>query len=240
MAIGLTARQAKFPGLFQAGKAVSGLVLALALAACTTVEGTNALTDVGTFEREVMSSTARGVGLIPGEAPKEDLTKPRAPLVLPGSAQTLPPPSSATAMAQLPANSDTVQIDTTNLSEADIQRLRNAKVVDLRSVSGRPLTDAEARALTARMQRANMSVSVNTERPLYLPPEEYFTRVGDADLVCAVGNGEIVSINDPKCPESVRKAIRASQAPKLNTSGTPGSLSGGAGANLSESEISNQ
>lgn len=240
MAIGLTTRQAKFPGLFQAGRAAGGLVLALALAACTTVEGTNALTDVGTFEREVMSSTARGVGLIPGEAPKEDLTKPRAPLVLPGSVQTLPAPAAATARAQLPANSDTVQINTANLSEADIQRLRNAKVVDLRSTSGRPLTDAEARALTARMQRANMSVTVNTDRPLYLPPEEYFTRVGDADMVCAVGNGEIVSINDPKCPASVRNAIRASMAPKLNPNGTAGSLSGGANANLGQSEISNQ
>jgi hypothetical protein len=239
MKMGLSGHQAALREFSFLGKAAVGLVLALTLAACTTVEGTNALTDVGTFEREVMSSTARGVGLIPGEAPKEDLTKPRAPLVLPGSAQTLPPPSARTAKAQLPANSDTVQINTTNLSEADIQRLRNAKVVDLRSVSGRPLTDAEARALTARMQRANMSVTVNTDRPLYLPPEEYFTRVGDADMVCAAGNGEIVSINDPKCPTSVRNAIRAAQAPKLNNAGTPGSLSGGAGANLRASEISN-
>ncbi|WP_108395565.1 hypothetical protein [Devosia submarina] len=236
MAIGLTAEQAKLSGLFGAGKAVGGILLAMALAACTTVEGTNALTDVGTFEREVMSSTARGVGLIPGEKPKEDLTKPRAPLVLPGSAQTLPPPSTTTAKAQLPANSDTVQINTANLSEADIQRLRNAKVVDLRSVSGRPLTDAEARALTARMQRANMSVTVNTDRPLYLPPEEYFTRVGDAEMVCAVGNGEIVSINDPKCPAKVRNAIRAAQAPKLNNAGTPGSLSSGVGAGLTNDD----
>lgn len=236
MAIGLTAWQAKHSGLFGAGKAAAGLMLVLALAACTTVEGTNALTDVGTFEREVMSSTARGVGLIPGEAPKEDLTKPRAPLVLPGSAQSLPPPASATATARLPANSDTVQLDTTSLSEADVQRLRNAKVVDMRSVSGRPLTEAEARALTARMQRANMSVTVNNQRPLYLPPEEYFTRVGDADLVCAVGNGEIVSINDPKCPASVRNAIRAAQAPKLNNTGPGGSLSSGVGAGLTASE----
>jgi hypothetical protein len=236
MAFGLTTRQATFSGWSGAGKAVSGLLLALALAACTTVEGTNALTDVGTFEREVMSSTARGVGLIPGEAPKEDLTKPRAPLVLPASAQALPSPSSTAAVAQLPANSDTVQIDTTNLSEADIQRLRNAKVVDLRSVSGRPLTEAEARALTARMQRANMSVSVNTDRPLYMPPEEYFTRVGDSEMVCSIGNGQIVSINDPKCPESVRKAIRAAMAPKLSTSDSPGML----GGSLTESQITNR
>jgi hypothetical protein len=237
MKMGLSGHQSALKGLSFAGKSAIGLVLAMALAACTTVEGTNALTDVGTFEREVMSSTARGVGLIPGEAPKEDLTQARAPLVLPASGQTLPPPSTTTAMAQLPANSDTVQLDTTNLSEADIQRLRNAKVVDLRSLSGRPLTEAEARALTARMQRANMSVSVNTDRPLYLPPEEYFTRVGNADLVCAVGNGEIVSVDDPKCPESVRKAIRSSMASKPNTSGSGRSISGGPDASLKDSEV---
>lgn len=208
MLIGLTGQQTAR----RAGLASLGLVLALALAACTTVEGTNALTDVGTFEREVMSSTARGLGLIPGEAPKEDLTMARAPLVLPQSGQALPAPAAEVALAQLPANSDTVQIDTSNLTEADIQRLRNAKVVDLRSLSGRPLTEAEARALTARMQAANMSVTVNGKRPLYLPPEEYFTRVGNAELVCAVGNGEVVSINDPKCPEAVRRALRT-QAP---------------------------
>src|SRR5688572_3227227 len=132
MAMGLTGQGAGLRGFYQAGKIVSGLVLALALAACTTVEGTNALTDAGTFEREVMSSTARGIGLIPGEAPKEDLTKPRAPLVLPASGQALPAPASETATAQLPVDSDTVRIDTANLSEADITRLRNAKVVDMR------------------------------------------------------------------------------------------------------------
>ncbi|HEY0032093.1 MAG TPA: hypothetical protein VGB81_02410 [Devosia sp.] len=240
MKMGLSGHQSALKGFSFACKGAVGLVLAMALAACTTVEGTNALTDVGTFEREVMSSTARGVGLIPGEAPKEDLTQARAPLVLPASGQTLPPPSREAAAAQLPVNSDTVQVDTTSLSQADIQRLRNAKVVDLRSTSGRPLTEAEARSLTARMQRANMSVSVNTDRPLYLPPEEYFTRVGDSDMVCSIGNGQIVSINDPKCPESVRKAIRASMAPKLNDAGSTGSLSGGSRANLSETEISNQ
>lgn len=233
MAIGLTGQQATRKGFFAAAKVAAGLFVALSLAACTTVEGTNALTDAGTFEREVMSSTARGVGLIPGETPKADLTKPRAPLVLPSSSQALPAPAPEAAMAQLPVNSDTVKIDTANLSEADIQRLRNAKVVDLRSLSGRALTEGEARALTARMQAANMSVSVNGKRPLYLPPEEYFTRVGDANLVCAVGNGEIVSINDPKCPESVRKAIRAS-TPMV---GSSGSIAGGPDATLDKNDI---
>ncbi|MCS6759596.1 MAG: hypothetical protein MO852_12035 [Candidatus Devosia euplotis] len=44
------------------------LVFALALAACTTVEGTNALSDPATFEREVMNFTAHGIGLIPRRA----------------------------------------------------------------------------------------------------------------------------------------------------------------------------
>jgi len=229
MAMGLTGQGAGLRGFYQTGKIVSGLLLALALTACTTVEGTNALTDAGTFEREVMSSTARGVGLIPGEAPKEDLTKPRAPLVLPASGQALPPPAPESSIAQLPVDSDTVRIDTANLSEADITRLRNAKVVDMRTLSGRALTEGEARALTARMQAANMSVSVNGKRPLYMPPEEYFTRVGNADLVCAVGNGEIVSLNDPKCPEAVRKAMRANAPSPLSPS-----IAGGPGVSLDD------
>lgn len=233
MRIGLTGQQTVLRAAPRVGLAAMGLLIALALGACTTVEGTNALTDVGTFEREVMSSTARGIGLIPGEAPKADLTQARAPLVLPQSGQALPAPSTS-AVAQLPANSDTVRIDTTNLSEADIQRLRNAKVVDLRSVSGRPLTEAEARQLTARMQAANMQVSVNTDRPLYLPPEEYFTRVGDAQLVCSTPSGELVSINDPKCPEAVRKALQAQGANRV----TSGGMLGSKDARLTDSEIS--
>lgn len=233
MRIGLTGQQTVLRAAPRVGLAAMGLLIALALGACTTVEGTNALTDVGTFEREVMSSTARGIGLIPGEAPKADLTQARAPLVLPQSGQALPAPSTS-AVAQLPANSDTVRIDTSNLSEADIQRLRNAKVVDLRSVSGRPLTEAEARQLTARMQAANMQVSVNTDRPLYLPPEEYFTRVGDAQLVCSTPSGELVSINDPKCPEAVRKALQAKGANRV----TSGGMLGSKDARLTDSEIS--
>jgi hypothetical protein len=238
MRIGLTGQQAAL-GASRVGLASLALVLALALGACTTVEGTNAMTDIGTFEREVMNTTARGIGLIPGEAPKEDLTQARAPLVLPANGQALPAPTQVAAAAQLPANSDTVQIDTTNLTEADIQRLRNAKVVDLRSLSGRPLTEAEARALTARMQAANMSVSVNTDRPLYLPPEEYFTRVGDAQLVCAVGNGEVVAVSDPKCPEAVRRALRAQNITTPTSSGPIGSNPNSFGLSNSDTMLGN-
>lgn len=224
MRIGLTGQQAAPGALTRTGLASLGIVLALALGACTTVEGTNALTDFGTFEREVMTTTARGVGLLPGETPKQDITNARAPLVLPASGQALPTPTQQASAAQLPVNSDSVQIDTTNLTEADLQRLRNAKVVDLRSVAGRPLTEQETRTLVARMQAANADVTtVNGKRPLYLPPEEYFVRVGDANLVCSTPNGELVSINDPKCPESVRKAIRAQYtAPTASGSSGPG------------------
>ncbi len=233
MRIGLTGQHSALGAVTRTGLASLGLLLAVALSACTTVEGTNALTDFGTFEREVMMTTARGVGLVPGETPKEDLTTARAPLVLPASGQALPAPAPKATVAQLPTDSDTVRVDTTNLTEADLTRLRNAKVVDLRSVAGRPLTEQETRTLVARMQAANMDVSTNNgKRPLYLPPEEYFTRVGDAELVCAVGNGELVSINDPKCPESVRKAIRAAYAAP---SSTPSSS--GPGVGLTEKEI---
>ena len=230
MRIGLTGQHSALGAVTRTGLASLGLLLAVALSACTTVEGTNALTDFGTFEREVMMTTARGVGLVPGETPKEDLTTARAPLVLPASGQALPAPAPKATVAQLPADSDSVQIDTTNLTEADLTRLRNAKVVDLRSVAGRPLTEQETRTLVARMQAANLDVSTNNgKRPLYLPPEEYFTRVGDADLVCSV-NGELVSINDPKCPESVRKAIRATYT-SLGSSN-----SSGYSVNLTEKE----
>ena len=214
--------------------AALAVVVAVALSACTTVEGGNALTDFGTFEREVMNSTARGVGLLPGETPKEEPTSARAPLVLPASGQALPAPTTTVAAAQLPANSDTVRIDTANLSEADIQRLRNAKVVDLRSLAGRPLTEQEARTLTARMQKNNLDVRVNTaDRPLYMPPDEYFTRVGDAELVCSIGNGEVVSLNDARCPEAVRKAIRDA---RIRANPGPTSTSSGVGVGLTSSE----
>lgn len=209
MRIAMMGQQTALGAVYRAGSVALALVLGLALAACTTVEGTNALTDPVTFEREVMSSTAHGLGLIPGEAPKADLTHARAPLVLPASGQGLPAPRQEAVAAQLPVDSDTVQIDATNLTDADIQRLRNARVVDLRSVAGRPLTEEEARALTSRMRAANKDVRIdNSARPLYMPPDEYFTRVGDANLVCSTPAGALVSINDPACPEEVRKALR--------------------------------
>jgi hypothetical protein len=204
---GLTGQRAALSAATRAGLVALGLLMTAGLAACTTVEGTNAMTDFGTFEREVMMTTARGVGLVPGEAPKDEPTNARAPLVLPKSTAALPPPSTSLA-SQLPADSDRVQLDTSNLTEEDMRRLRNARVVDLRSLSGRPLTESEAKALTARMRAGNMAVSTNTTRPLYLPPDEYFTRVGQAELVCMNANNQLVSLADPSCPDEVRRALR--------------------------------
>jgi hypothetical protein len=236
MHIGLTGQGSATRALGRMASAGVAVVLALVLAACTTAEGTNALTDFRTFEREVMTSTARGVGLVPGEAPKDDLTNARAPLVLPASGQALVAPSTATASAQLPANSDTVRLDTANLSEADLTRLRNAKVVDLRSLNGRPLTEQEARSLTARMQANNRDVTtISGNRPLYMPPDEYFTRVGDADLVCSIGNGEVVSLSDARCPEELRKAIQ--DARRRSTPSLSSGTSSGPDIGLTKSEI---
>ena len=68
------------------------LLVAGGLSACTTTEGTNAFTDFATFEREVMTSTAQGVGLVP-KAEKPDPTNPRGPLVLPKKGTALPAPT---------------------------------------------------------------------------------------------------------------------------------------------------
>lgn len=233
MRIGLTGRQGQVSVAARAALAGLALVATLALGACTTVEGTNALTDFGTFERDVMNTTARGIGLIPGEAPKADLTQARAPLALPRDGSNLPPPTTQAAAAQLPANSNTVKIDTSSLSEADLARLRNARVVDLRSLSGRPLTAEEARALTARMTAAGMQVTSTGARPLYLPPDEYFTRVGDANLVCRASNGDLVPLSDARCPEDVRRAL----APKGPTASA---TLGTQGARLTNADIGKQ
>lgn len=173
-----------------------------ALAACTTIEGTNALVDPQTFEREVMDETLKGIGVIDRQT-KPELQTPRAPLVLPDRPDRLPAPTQRTA--QLPEDSDTAQIDLAGISEEQLQRLRNARVVDLRSLSGRPLTEAEARQLTARMTADRLAAG---SRPLYLPPDSYFTTINNQDLVCLAPSGELVPLDDPRCPEAIRKALQ--------------------------------
>lgn len=185
------------------------LSLGAALSACTTIEGTNALVDPATFEREVATNTLQGLGVIEREK-KEHIETPRAPLALPKDSSTLPPPQEASVAEQLPEDSDKVQIDSSTLSDEDIRRLRNARVFDARSISGRPLTAQE----TARLQKQMASNLVidreSGERSLALPPDEYFTTTaGGQDLVCLAANGDLVPLNDPACPPEIRAALQA-------------------------------
>jgi len=203
-----------------------GLVAALALSACTTTEGTNAMTDFGTFEREVLTSTLSGFGVVDKPNPKEETVQPRGPLVLPKDGRSLPSPAVANSgVAALPADSDRVQIDTSGLSDEDLKRLRNARVVDLRTVAGRPLTEAETKQLTARMTAAQLKPGA---RPLYLPPEEYFLNLEGTDLVCMSKGGQLVPVNSRECPKEVRDAI----AQRGATSG--GLLGGGLNQTLKD------
>lgn len=220
-----TGRRPLHLAVTRAGLVCLGLVSALALGACTTTEGTNALTDFGTFEREVMTSTLQGFALVPREE-KEETNQRRAPLVLPKDAGSLPPPQTGDVeVAALPVDSDTVQIDTTGLTEADLKRLRNARVVDLHTLSGRPLTEQESRQLTARMTAARLQ---GGKRPLYMPPEEYFTTVGGQDLVCRTKKGDIVPVTHRDCPYEIKTAIGRQQPQSA------GRLGDGPEANLSD------
>ena len=178
-----------------------------ALAGCTTAEGTNAFATPATFEREVMTSTLQGLDIIPQEVKKPD-DETRAPLVMPKQVAQLPAPTKGSAAAALPVNSDNPQINTAGLTQADLDRLRNARVVDLNSLAGRPLTDAERKQLTARMQAANMQVAERADRPLILPPTSYFAGYQGADLICKAPDGTLVSLKDPKCPDAIKKAMR--------------------------------
>lgn len=180
------------------------LLVAAGLSACTTTEGTNAFTDIATFEREVMTSTAQGVGLVPKEV-KPDPTNPRGPLVMPKAGEALPAPTTdETAVAMLPVDSDTVKVDTTGLSDADLARAKRTRVVSLTTPDGRPLTAEELKALTARMKEYRIS----RQRSIFTPPEQYFSvTANQQDLVCLAANGDLVSVNDPSCPPEIRKAL---------------------------------
>ena len=179
------------------------LLVGLGLSACTTTEGTNAFTDMRTFEREVMTSTAQGIGLVPKEE-KPDPTNLRGPLVMPKSGQPLPAPTQSAVAEQLPADSSQVRLDSSRLSQADLDRARRTRVVTTSTPDGRPLTPAELQTLTARMQEYRLS----SQRSIYTPPEEYFSlSSSQQDLVCLAPNGELVSVNDPNCPPEIRRAL---------------------------------
>lgn len=182
-------------------------VSAVALSACTTVEGTNAFVDPLTFEREVLRSTLQGVGLVPTEE-KPMVTGDRSPLVVPASGATPPPPGQSTAV--IPEDSDSVVLNTTGLTTADLDALRAGRVVSSGATSGRPLTDAEARQLAARMAAYRRAQGLG-ERNIYLPPESYFQTVDGQQLICQAANGELVAPSDPDCPPDVRAVFAAYQ-----------------------------
>lgn len=183
----------------------------LALAACTTVEGTNAFKDGETFEREVLTATAEGIGLLSREK-KEDVKSERAPLVLPKDAAFLPIPTKGTQTAALPEDSDKVLLDTSKLTEEEIRLLRGARVVDLGAVKGRPFTPEEmaevARRFREQREAYAKALQSGKNRPLYLPPARYFTKVGGEDLICLAENGDLVPLESPLCPEDIRAALQ--------------------------------
>ncbi|HTJ55935.1 MAG TPA: hypothetical protein VL418_00015 [Devosiaceae bacterium] len=187
------------------------LLIALmpALAACTTAEGTNAFADPNVFEHEVMDSTLQGLDILPQPPTKVD-NKDRTPLVLPKTA-SLPAPSKNNMTADLPVDSSNPQINTAGLTQADLAHLRNARVIDLQALDGRPLTDEERKQMTARMAQAN--VAVNTTRPLYLPPTSYFTDYKGKDAICKAKDGTLVALSDPRCPDKIRNTFHPDLGP---------------------------
>jgi hypothetical protein len=179
-------------------------LVSIGLSACTTTEGTNAFTSAQTFETEVLDTTAAGLGLIPQET-KPDPTNPRGPLVMPKDTRVLPPPEKSTQVAaQLPVDSATPKVDTAGMSQADVERIRHVRVVDVNTPDGRPLTAAELQKLTSKMKAFQLS----SKRSIFTPPEQYFTLSGgQQDMVCLAKNGDLVSVNDPSCPIEIRKAL---------------------------------
>jgi hypothetical protein len=211
MSIDTTGRRPAILAVTRASFVIAALVLGTALSACTTAEGTNALVDPGTFEREVMTSTLQGVGMVPKNETADPTTR-RGPLVLPKQTAVLPAPTTE-SVAGLPVDSDNVQINTAGLTDADLKRLRNARVVDLRTLDGRPLTAVETKQLTARMNAGQVASRGQTKRPIYLPPESYFTTVGGKDMVCLASSGDLVPLDDKSCPPEIRKALQRRGAP---------------------------
>jgi hypothetical protein len=186
--------------------AVVGL---LVLAGCTTLEGTNAFVDGNTFEREVVTETLIGVGLMPREE-KEKISAPRGPLVMPIEGAALPAPRTSVASA-LPVDSDKVNLDTTGLSAADVKRIRSGLVVEKVNVEGRGLTPAEAKVLAERYRALREARAARSAAGggLFEPPERLFTKVGSQEFICLTPSGDLVSLEDPACPPDIKAALAA-------------------------------
>lgn len=206
MLSGFAGQRPRLKAVTRGGMLAIVLLAGPALTACTTVEGTNAMTDIGTFEREVMNETMMGMGVIDREKKDENVNR-RGPLVLPKDTKDLPPPMAAdNTAAALPTDSDKVEVSTAGMTDEQLKRLRNVKVIEPHSSSGRPLTQAELSQLLAKVKTGRVD---SGPRPLYFPPEEYFSTVKGQDLVCLAPSGELVPLTDPSCPPEVRKALKA-------------------------------
>jgi hypothetical protein len=196
----------KFSGARQFGLASAIALLAASLSACTTIEGTNALTDVGTFEREVGQETLKGLGMIPREN-KEPIKTPRGLLALPKDGMAVAPPSENMEAAMIPTDSDKAKFDTTGLTSEQIGRIRSIVVFDGLAQSGRKLTDAEIAQVTQNVQAGRLRID-RADPPLWVPDQSYFTSgIGPQDAVCLAKNGDLVSPNDPACPPEIRAQL---------------------------------
>ena len=111
MRIGLSGQRAARVAVSRAGLASLGLVLALALGACTTVEGTNALTDVGTFEREVIVRAGQTADLDVTLNPAPEEPQPEPQPAQPQPADVLSSqPRRAEALSSLSGNFASAQL----------------------------------------------------------------------------------------------------------------------------------
>lgn len=199
----------KFSGARHFGIAGALALLAASLSACTTIEGTNALSDVGTFEREVGQETLKGLGMVPREA-KEPIKTPRGMLALPKEGLAVPPPSEDLEAAMIPTDSDAAKIDTSGLTDDQIRRIRSIIVFDGLSKSGRKLTNAEIAQVTKNIEAGRLRID-RADAPLWVPDQSYFTTsVNGQDAVCLAANGDLVSLDDPACPPEIRAQLQKS------------------------------
>lgn len=196
----------KFSGARHIGIAGAFALLAASLSACTTIEGTNALVDAGTFEREVGKETLKGLGMIPSET-KAPIKTPRSLLALPKKGVAVQAPTEDMETAMIPTDSDKAKIDTSGLSDEQLRRIRSIIVFDGLAQSGRQLTDAEIAQVTKNVEAGRLRID-RGDPPLWVPDQSYFeSGLGPQDAVCLAKNGDLVSLDDPACPPEIRAQL---------------------------------
>ena len=198
----------KYFGARRLGIAGMVVMVAAGLSACTTIEGTNAVGDIGTFEREVGQETLKGLGMIPRES-KAPIDTPRGLLALPKEGAEVPAPSEGTTdYAALPEDSDKSKLDTTGLSDEELRRIRTMVVFDGRAASGRKLTNAEIAQVTKNIEAGRLRILRDAAAPLWVPDDSYFTTsINGQEAICLAANGDLVSLDDPACPPEIRAQL---------------------------------